>query len=119
MTINKLITLSDEVKPNILSDELKFGWISTLDSMINRDVFRKDDVIEYKIGEEGDRELLVYPPYDDMYQYYMFAMIDYANNETSDYSNDMMMFNSRYDSFAKDYIRRNLPDNQGGFVNLI
>jgi len=119
MNINKVIEMTDEVKPNILSDELKFSWVSSLDSRINREVYKRNEEIIYRSGEDGERELLVSSPYDDIYFYYACAMIDFSNNEIAEYNNNMALFNEIYSAFTKDYIRNNMPDNSGGFSNVI
>ena len=119
MDINTIIERIEEVKPNILSDELKFSWVSSLDSRINREVFKNNTELIYKSGEDGERKLLVSSPYDDMYFYYVSAMIDFSNNEIGEYNNNMALFNEKYTAFAKDYRRNNLPRNQGGFTNVI
>ena len=119
MNINKIIEYTNEVKPNVISDELKFGWVSALDSRINREIFGKREEIIYRSGEDGNTELLVLPPFDEIYYYYVSAMIDFANNEISSYTNNMILYNDKFDEFAKNYRRNNMPESFGGFYNVI
>lgn len=119
MDINKIIEYTDEVKPNVISDELKFGWVSSLDSRINREILGKNEEIIYKSGEDGEKALLVPPPFDEIYYHYVSAMIDFSNNEISSYTNNMLLYNEKFDEFAKNYRRSNMPGGSGGFYNVI
>ena len=61
----------------------------------------------YQTGEE---ELLVGAPYgEDLYYYYLQAMIAAENSETQRYNKRMTMFNSAYTGWADFYARTHRP----------
>ena len=47
-----------------------------------------------------DKELLVDPPYDDIYELYLEAEIDRANGEYNKYQNTMQSYNARRGDFV-------------------
>ena len=66
------------------------------------------DPPEYTWDESNpeDRELLMPYPYDDIYHWYLLAIIDDMNEETQLYENDMAVFNSAW-ARAQAWYRRN------------
>ncbi len=119
MTCSEAIMKADELKANVYSDEQKMRWLSELDGKIIREVLEKDTEVCYSCPEDENRELIVGLPYCDIYVLYLCAMIDFSNRETAAYENSMIMFNSSYDVFAKNYIRNNMPKSGGTFKNFI
>lgn len=105
MTPNKAIDIIDNLKPNSYGEEDKLRWINELDGMVQRLVFQNDKVTQYTYPDDMDKELLIPAPYDDVYNLYLGARIDYHNREFSNYNNSAMMFESRYSEYKKDYIR--------------
>ena len=133
MTPNKVIEVVDRLKPNAYSEEDKLRWISELEGMVVRLVFQWDETYlaeveakykskeikedEYKeilnktkpfvYPEDMDKELLIPAPFDDVYNLFLCAKIDYYNREYTNYNNSAMMFEARYTEYKKDYIRNN------------
>ena len=112
MKAKEIIELTDELKPNQYSENLKLGWLSTLDIQIYGDVMltHEDCAVEAFSGHTDiNDELLVGEPYSDMYRYYLESMIDYANQEIAKYNNSSSMFQARYSDFCKYYNRTHMP----------
>ena len=115
MKICEVMSRIDEVKANVMSDPEKIKYLDTLDRTVMREIIERHeaDAPETFCGytEQTDRqtELLIYPPYDEAYIYYLSAMIDYSNGETALYNNSMSMFESVYDAFARDFHRTHMP----------
>lgn len=105
MTANKAIEIVDSIRPNAYSEEQKFSWINTLDGMVQRLVIQADKVNEYAYPDDMDRELLIPAPFDNCYELYLCAMIDYYNREYANYNNSVMMFEARFAEYKKAYIR--------------
>ena len=114
-TINKTIEYVDGVKVNAYDEEAKYKWLSELDGLISREVMQRDEPVEYRFPDDGDRELLVGAPYDAIYPLYMEAQIDFHNREYGNYNNTILMFNSKLDDYKKAYIRDNMPKSHGDF----
>lgn len=133
MTPNKVIEMVDRVKPNSYTEEDKLRWINELDGMVKKLVFQWDEKYlkeletKYKNGEitkdayeelinktkpysypeDMDRELLIPFPFDDTYNLFVQAKIDFYNREYGNYNNSAMMFEAQYAEFKKAYIREN------------
>lgn len=116
MKISEAINRIDEIKANVMTETEKIKHLDTLDRTVIRElVCRHEGEEAYKTfsgyTEQTDMqtELLIYPPYDEAYIYYLGAMIDYSNGEIALYNNSMSMFESVYDAFARDYHRTHMP----------
>ena len=107
MTPNKVIEIVDGLRPNTYSEEDKLRWINELDGMVQRLVIQTDDVKQYSYPEDMDTELIIPAPFEDVYNLYLEAKIDYHNREYGNYNNSAMMFESRFSDYKKDYIRHN------------
>ena len=118
-TINEIIEKVDKTKPNVFDENQKAEWIYRLDGRISREIFNETPPQQYIYPEDGDKELLVPHPYDDIYVFYLQALIDYSNEEYNKYNNAITMYNEAFASFAKLYQRENMPKASGGFKNVI
>lgn len=118
-TINEVIERTDRVKPNAYDDSTKADWLYRLDGRISKEIMHMDPPVRYIYPEDGDKELLVPFPNDEIYDYYLQAMIDYSNKEFGTYAKSMRMFNSAMDSYARQYIREHLPASFYNFRNIM
>ena len=112
-----IIERVDLMEPNDYSPEQKLHWLSNLDGKIYREVIKthEDAFIawagEYQTGEE---ELIIGAPYgEDIYYYYLQAMIAAENGETQRYNKRMTMFNSCYQQWTNWYNRVHMPRRVG------
>ena len=106
----KLVEAVERVKaekPNAYSDDTLAKWVSQIEKTAQVEIMGVDpaDAVEYSWKTDGDEDLLVPEPYDDLYVYYLKAMIDYNNKEFTSYNYNTQMFNSTYSSFAGWYKR--------------
>ena len=113
MTINDVLAEIDEVKPSQYDASLLIKWISKIEGQIVNEIINTHEggMMEFNGYTENDSaETLIVPDaYADLYKYYLYAMIDYANGETDRYANSMIMFNSAYQDFAAYYNRNHMP----------
>ena len=112
MTIGDAVALTDSrMMGNQYSYEDKVRWLSLLDNQIFSEVVsrRADSGISefngYSASSDPQTELLVSSGYDDVYIYYLEAMINKANCEYSRYNNSMIMFNTLYSLYKRHYNR--------------
>ena len=64
----------------------------------------------YKPYEDGGEQPIAGPPYgEDMYCYYLMAMIAMHNMETAKYNQHMIAYNNAYQEFANWYNRTHRP----------
>lgn len=106
MTIKEVIRRADELRPNSIEEETKSAWICALDG----DVAELMGVKREKDPFPDDRQLLMPPPDEDVYVFYLMAMIDTANRDSTLYANDTVLFNSAYGDARARYRRNNLPE---------
>ena len=112
MTLKQVIEFVDDTKPNAFTNEQKTVWINELEGRIQAQVFLWDVAtlcVQYTYSEDFDPELLVGPPYDDIYREWLKAKIDEANGEYDKYQNSMAMFNAAWDEFKVWFIRTYHP----------
>ncbi len=115
MTLMEALFRIDEVKPNSYSQSEKTKWVSTLDGMIKSEIIDThedgDDIVfkEYDADSDLATELLVPPPYDDIYIRWLETQIDYANGEYGKYNNSKAMYNTAYTAYANYYNRTHMP----------
>lgn len=103
MQLKELIQFVDGLKKNTFANEVKTAWLNEVEGMIQTDVLRLaiQDVVQYTYSEDADPELIVKPPHDRLYRYYLEAMICYEQEEYDRYENCMQMFNQN----LNDYVR--------------
>lgn len=113
MQIDEIIARVDSLEPNQYDKETKLSWISQLDGKIFAEIIlAHDDTgrMMYPSYESGYEEPIAGPPYgDDMYCYYLEAMIALHNMETSKYNQKMLAYNNAYTEFANWYNRTHRP----------
>ncbi len=103
MTVREAIERVDDVKPNSFTEQDKVRALNQLEQKIMAEVFYWPPV---EINRQQliypdclDYELLVDPPYDDIYEYYLEAWVDEHNGEYERYANSSALFNNRYGNF--------------------
>ena len=105
MTLGEVIAYTDAIKPNAFSNEEKTRWMNRVEGMVQTEIFLFNpvDVVQYDYEADKDRQLLVNPPHDKLYEPYLAASIDFANGEYDKYQNSMQMFNAFYGEFMRWY----------------
>ena len=85
MKLHDAIAEVDNLKPNMFDEKSKIKWLSRLETRIYQEIICTH---EYNGGEteitfdgygegDGEKELLVGEPYDEMYIRWLEAQIDY------------------------------------------
>ena len=69
----------------------------------------------YKLPENENSVLLLDPPHDSCYRYYLQAMIDYENGEYNRYANTSQMFNAAWNDFVAWFAEKYRPAD--GYIN--
>lgn len=118
-TMNSTIEYIDNVKPNVYTEEDKYRWMARLDGQVSLDVLEQTKPVVYELPGDADKELLIPPPFDDVYGLYVAAMIDFYNKEYNNYNNSVLMFQERYEDYKAWYIRNNMPKGAGNFRNVM
>ncbi len=112
-----MIERVDLLEPNDYSPEQKLHWLQSLDGRIFRELVQTHEQAEAETLPayvSGGEELLVGEPYgEDLYYYYLQAMIAAENSETQRYNKRMTLFNSAYTAFSAWYVRTHRPKKAG------
>lgn len=116
MTINEAIARVDDLRDNTMDPGIKISWLQMVDQQVYH------EIIKGRVGADavtlpdyndnnGERVLLVPPPYDMLYVYRLEAEICYKNQEIDRQANALTRYNELMDAFAKQYARehRSLP----------
>ncbi len=112
MTLREAIEFVDDIKPNSFSLETKIKWVSVLEGRMALEIFLMApvEVGAFDYTEKClDHELLVYPPFDDVYTAWLCACIDRANGEDNKYQNSMAIYNAKYSDFLRWFCQRYDP----------
>lgn len=113
MTIKELLDAVDQLKPNQYNYSQKIVWLKALDGIIWNKIKlftgelsdKEPDPADYDESVMDETVLLLPDPYTEVYTWYVFAMIDVNNGETSRYENDMIMYNTVLQEFLSAYTR--------------
>ena len=111
MTVSELFAYVDHVKPNAFTDSDKLVWLNEIEARIQTEVMLRwqGEMEQYTLPEDKDTELLLSPPHDSCYRYYLQAMIDYENGEYNRYANTSQLFNAAWDSFVAWFAEKYRP----------
>ena len=105
MTVNECITYVDKVKPNAFPREAKMRWLGQLEGRIANEIFLMAPAELQRFSfrdsqKDLGKELLVDPPYDDIYTAYLTAKVDSKNGEFNKLSTAAQAFNRLWDEFS-------------------
>lgn len=106
MTIKQAIARADALRPNALAEERKADWAEELEGRLA--LVMGTEVPARRWPQ--DRTLTMPAPYDSVYELYLCAMIDWANQETGLYANDMALFNAAWNAALAWWRREHDPD---------
>ena len=125
MRIREAIEMIDRLMPNQYGEDDKVHWLSELDGIADRDVFRaherEEDMGEftgYPPGVDLDTILMIPFPYEDIYRWYLEMKISEANGEMTRYNNAMTKYNAYYTAYQDFYNRTNMPKMTAPFIHL-
>lgn len=104
MTVKECMEFVDDVKPNAFPPYAKIRWIGELEGKIANEIFLMAPCelkqFAYTGAEAANFELLLDPPYDDLYISYLTAKVDSKNGEFNRLSTTAQAFNRKWQEFA-------------------
>ena len=119
MRIIEAINGIDALKFNTYPQHDKVNWLSRLDWMIKRlivDTHEGGDKVSFSGYDDStdlNTELLVPPPFDEVYLRWLEAQIDYHNGEYDKYNAAILMYNTAYEAYANYYKQTHVPCGRG------
>ncbi len=108
MTLSDIIAKAREYRPCSADRSEYIRWLNVIEGRVQLEVMNIDerDASFRKYTEsDGDMELLIKSPYDDVYIYYLSAMADYYNGEYDKYESDSLMFADLFEKYCKHFTR--------------
>lgn len=114
MRVKEAIKRADELRPNAISEARKAEWVYELEGRLAQ-VRRAPPPVRHW---PSDGPLAMPPPYDQVYERYLCAMIDLSNQETALYANDMALFEETYCAAAAWWRRTHRPKRGGNWRTM-
>lgn len=109
MHLKESIRRADALRPNTLPEAQKADWVYELEGRLAQTRHAPPPARLWP----ADSALAMPPPYDQVYERYLCAMIDLANEDTALYANDMVLFEGTY-AAATAWWRRTHPPEPAG-----
>lgn len=115
MKLGEALRRVDDVQPNTMQQEVKIQKIQQIDMELYRDHVQRHEGWEevprpdYDAETDPETELLVEAPYEDIYEHFLLAMIDYENTEFGRYNNRIAMYEERKRQWINAYNRAHMP----------
>lgn len=107
MTVNDVIALVDELRPNAIPEGTKTAWIMQLEARIAelyskfRDLSEQADAAGgFPPDADGERELLAPDGYTAVYVHWLTFKVDFAVADMARASDDGAMYNQSFDELA-------------------
>lgn len=110
MKLEAMITDVMNKKPSQFDWADFVRWTSNLEKKIHTDIFLThedpptEEFTRY-YEDDNEEELLLPDEYCDVYKYYLYAMIDFENQESDRYAASSTLFNQSYQEFVQHWNR--------------
>lgn len=114
MTILEAIRRVDSLRHNSFTQAEKIGWLAQVDALVASELIHTHESAEeappcYDAQTPLDQQLLVPPPYDEMYLHYLCAQMDYYHAEYDRYNRSMGLYQALWSAFTNFYNRTHMP----------
>lgn len=114
MTLSGLITEVNTLRPNQFSNDIKTGWVNEIEAKAVKDVINRaqgndEEFDPYVYQSDQSTVLLIPDTHKDVYITFLFAKIDYTQNEIDRYNADSVMHAGAWREYAAEYRREHLP----------
>lgn len=114
MKLFELITEIDQVRPNQYDNDQKTKWVSEIEGMIIDEILNMAEGNEiefsgYKYALDSEKELMLPDRFCDIYEHYLKAKIEFYDEETDIYNNEVAAYQSAYNQYAAWYRRNHMP----------
>ena len=116
MTIQQAMDKADAMKPNMMLETVKIGFLSEIEGKIHEEIImthehtaEEETCPVYDENTDTSTEMLVPAPYDMVYVYWLMAQIDHLNQEMDKYNNDRGLFEDAWGNFADYWNRKKMP----------
>lgn len=111
-TINEVIERVQRTKPNSMDSREKARVLLELDRRIYEEITAADEperLPPMAWPEDEDAQLVVRSPYDNLYDLYLTAMVEFWMREYEEYNNTVDQFQQAYNEFRSRWRRDHRP----------
>ncbi len=114
MTVGELIERIIMLRGRQYDEDIMVGWLNEIEGQVVDDVVNRAEGYDMvfkplSYAQDTERQLTIPERFQDVYINYMLSKIDYHNQETERYNNDVVMYNSAYDAYAAWFRRTHKP----------
>lgn len=114
MKLGELIEIIIDTRGQQYDEEFLVGWVNEIegqavDEVINQAEGYDIEFTPYEYVQDAERSLQIPDRFRDVYINYLYAKIDFGNQETERYNNDVAMYNASYEAYAAWFRRENRP----------
>ena len=116
MTLQEALDITDEMKPNLMSRDLKIKYITEIEQLIHDEILmvhehtpEEEEKPNYTIETDPGTVLIVPDPYSMVYVSWLKTKIDMQNQEDERYNIDRMMFENEYNAMSDWWTRTKMP----------
>ena len=120
MTVGELIETIIRLRGRQYGEDIMMGWLNEIEGQVIEEIVNRAQgynvtfkPLSYDL--DAEKELTIPTLFQDVYIHYMLSKIDYHNQETERYNNDVVMYNSAYDAYAAWFRRENRPKRGASF----
>ena len=116
MTLQEVLSTTDELKANMMSEATKIRFISEIEGRVHQEILMKHEHTEeeetlpvYDDNTDPSTMMLVPAPYDMLYVYWLMSKIDMLNQEPEKEYNNMARFEKAYGELCDYWRREHMP----------
>ena len=125
MTLQTALDFADQLKPNMMSRQLKIAFLTEVEQLWHQEVLMKHEhteeqetLPEYDTDTDTGTELLVPDPYSMMYVYWLMSKIDMQNLEEDKWDQDTQRFEQAWGTASDWYTREHMPIQKVPYFHL-
>lgn len=120
MTVAGLIERVLEFRGTQYNEDTMVGWLNEIEGQAIEEVVNKAEgfdveFIPLSYDLDAERELTIPDRFQDVYINYMLSKMDFHNQETERYNNDVVMFNGAFDAYAAWFRSNHIPKQRAIF----
>lgn len=120
MKLGKVIETVNRIKGQQYDTEIMTSWINeiegqAIDETVNRAEGFSVEFKPFDYKNDMDAVLVIPDRFEDVYLNYIYAKIDFNNQDTERYNNDVAMFNAAYEAYSAWFRRTNMPKQRNSF----
>ena len=114
MTINRALEIINQTHPSEYDRATLVGWLSDLDKRAYEMQLKHEgtwaiDFSGYTENTDGDTEMLIESPYDEIYPTYLDMKISLSDRDYSFYNNAAVLFETAWQNYTAHINRTHKP----------